>query len=129
MGIGGKVCGWPATCAAPGQTCYDSVDGKPPLTCCGDSVCTQILGGKVCQYPDTCAAQARRAMTPSTESLRWHAAMVISVGRFLVARCALPIAGSDQALPSRAERVFYRTYARGAPPPCQQRAGMCCTGM
>jgi hypothetical protein len=45
-----------ATCAAPGQTCHDSVDGKPPLTCCGDSVCTQIIGGKQCQYPDTCAA-------------------------------------------------------------------------
>jgi len=50
------MCEWPATCAAPGETCYDSVDGKPPLTCCGDSVCTQIIGGKQCQYPDTCAA-------------------------------------------------------------------------
>merc|ERR1712176_808438 len=58
--IGGKECGWPATCAAPGETCYDSVDGKPPLTCCGDSVCTQIIGGKQCQYPDTCALPLSR---------------------------------------------------------------------
>merc|ERR1719443_613393 len=38
----------PTTCAAPGETCYDSVDGKPPLTCCDGYECQQIPGGKRC---------------------------------------------------------------------------------
>merc|ERR1711948_110020 len=73
--------------------------------------------------------QARRAMTRWTESLLWHAATVMSVSRFLVARCVPPIAGSDRALPCCAARVFlstveFRTYARGAPPPRQECAGI-----
>ena len=46
--IGGKQCQYPDTCAAPGETCYDSVDGKPPLTCCDGYECQQIPGGKRC---------------------------------------------------------------------------------
>ena len=46
--IGGKQCQYPDTCALPGETCYDSVDGKPPLTCCDGYECQQIIGGKRC---------------------------------------------------------------------------------
>jgi len=42
------VCQYPGTCAAPGETCYDSVDGQPPLNCCDGYECQQIFGGKVC---------------------------------------------------------------------------------
>merc|ERR1711933_501055 len=43
------------TCSTKGNYCQPSIDGKPPISCRGESVCTQIIGGKQCQYPDTCA--------------------------------------------------------------------------
>merc|ERR1712228_816303 len=82
---------------------------------------------KCATAPPRAPPQARRVMIRSMEGLLWHAAMVMSVSRFLAARCAPLIVGSDRALPCCAKRVFYlqqfRMYARGALSPRQQCAG------
>jgi len=44
------------TCSTQGNACTPSVDGKPPISCCGELECQQIIGGKVCDWPATCAA-------------------------------------------------------------------------
>merc|ERR1712060_265279 len=44
------------TCSTQGNACTPSVDGKPPISCCGELECQQIFGGKGCECPATCAA-------------------------------------------------------------------------
>jgi hypothetical protein len=44
------------TCSTRGNACTPSIDGKPPISCCGELECQQIIGGKVCEWPATCAA-------------------------------------------------------------------------
>jgi len=43
-------------CSTQGNPCQPSIDGMPPISCCGELVCKQIIGGKMCDWPDTCAA-------------------------------------------------------------------------
>ena len=44
------------TCSTQGNSCQTSIDGKPPISCCGELACKQIIGGKMCDWPATCAA-------------------------------------------------------------------------
>jgi len=44
------------TCSTKGNYCQPSIDGKPPISCCGELACKQIIGGKECGWPATCAA-------------------------------------------------------------------------
>merc|ERR1711920_5011 len=44
------------TCSTQGNSCQPSIDGKPPISCCGELACKQIIGGKRCEWPATCAA-------------------------------------------------------------------------
>merc|ERR1712228_30966 len=43
-------------CSTQGNSCQPSIDGKPPISCCGELACKQIIGGKRCEWPATCAA-------------------------------------------------------------------------
>merc|ERR1712060_72254 len=44
------------TCSTQGNYCQPSIDGRPPISCCGELACKQIIGGKMCEWPATCAA-------------------------------------------------------------------------